>query len=967
MNHPVKNKPPRCFASLWQAAIVMFLLAFSVSGQVNAALTDGLVAYYPFNGNTNDESGNNHNGVVNGATLTTDKSGKANSAYSFNGINSYISVNDATDLRASNKVISISLLIKSLSDTQVAAVIRKGISCNIPGWSMDFRPASITPIQFLAWNDLSYSWAWDVSSAENITQGQWRHVVMIADGETATTYLDGKPIGTSVINNSVNIDTDSPMFIGAAPPGACGSVHALYKGDIDEVRIYNRALTAAEVTTLYKQGSQTTDPNDILGGFLDLNNSSFDYLNNSIKLKFTVPPEQLSNYFNKSINLPKNGDKNFIETWTVDEIKAQLQTSNPVVLKFKDYSLKAYPNLLSSLDFTDSCPLLNASAQCLFYGTTKFSFQSVYDNVRNHASEAILNSRSVAQSKPTDSIVCNNKQGIKTPCNNFYLSTETGRAKTGTAVTAVTRSTLTHRIIDFDNIVPAAEVHPFWSNTDYGNAPRGDNQRIPLLLIHGWQGSNGFRNPAELGQWGNSELQYWQHFLDYYLASPALQSKYHIYLYHYPSYKHITYNGLVLKNMLNELATKKPTSDLNVAMQTGGKGVVVLAHSMGGLVTRSATEEYHAFGAWGEKLRQLITLDTPHHGSPAANPSWAGKLAKDLKTQGSGDIQWDNFDGLYKRKAVDKQNAIRREIEINNEYFDAQYQARCNRLSKVSLCHNVTQNPWLAWLNGNFVDKYLATYNGKYILYSGWMLNVPGTDISGNIVDNGIPFGVSDNVLRTAAKIPSGGAAPVSSALWYLTSPLIDAKAKPFALNTGSDNESPLYSDCLLRSGTDSGTTWFGGSISSFLSVPVVVTPIVIGLPYTVDACGDSILITKPNASNHPLKFPYRIFWDYDHENMVNGTYPDKLDAWDKYIGKADYLAVDVSEDSAFLAGLATKTGELVRKNYVDMALSFKEGQEYYVSNQTDPSRYNPLKLEPLFNVLEGDLDRINNEAFIVP
>src|SRR3990170_4735591 len=51
---------------------------------------NGLVAFYPFNGNANDESGNGNNGVVNGATLTTDRLGKADSAYSFDGVNDYI-------------------------------------------------------------------------------------------------------------------------------------------------------------------------------------------------------------------------------------------------------------------------------------------------------------------------------------------------------------------------------------------------------------------------------------------------------------------------------------------------------------------------------------------------------------------------------------------------------------------------------------------------------------------------------------------------------------------------------------------------------------------------------------------------------------------------------------------------------------------------------------------------------------
>lgn len=76
-------------------AITLVFILFSIStilGQVD--LKNGLVACYPFNANTTDETGNGNNGTVNGATLTTDRFGKANSAYNFKG-SSLISVNPA--------------------------------------------------------------------------------------------------------------------------------------------------------------------------------------------------------------------------------------------------------------------------------------------------------------------------------------------------------------------------------------------------------------------------------------------------------------------------------------------------------------------------------------------------------------------------------------------------------------------------------------------------------------------------------------------------------------------------------------------------------------------------------------------------------------------------------------------------------------------------------------------------------
>ena len=66
------------------------LLLFNLSKGQTLPGSD-LVAYYPFNGNPNDMSSYEHHGVVNGATLTTDRHGNANSAYYFNG-NDYINV-----------------------------------------------------------------------------------------------------------------------------------------------------------------------------------------------------------------------------------------------------------------------------------------------------------------------------------------------------------------------------------------------------------------------------------------------------------------------------------------------------------------------------------------------------------------------------------------------------------------------------------------------------------------------------------------------------------------------------------------------------------------------------------------------------------------------------------------------------------------------------------------------------------
>src|SRR6218665_583898 len=83
--------------NLFLRTILFFLFAsYEALSQVPPYVpANGLVRYWGFNGNTNDESGNNNHGTATNVTLTTDRFGNANSAYQFNGINSRISTANA--------------------------------------------------------------------------------------------------------------------------------------------------------------------------------------------------------------------------------------------------------------------------------------------------------------------------------------------------------------------------------------------------------------------------------------------------------------------------------------------------------------------------------------------------------------------------------------------------------------------------------------------------------------------------------------------------------------------------------------------------------------------------------------------------------------------------------------------------------------------------------------------------------
>ena len=93
-------------------AALLFFASSAFAQGPSYVPSNGLIGWWPFNGNANDESLNGNNGSVNGATLTTDRHGNINSAYTFNGVNNFISVSGASAVTYSSG-ITISCWYKS--------------------------------------------------------------------------------------------------------------------------------------------------------------------------------------------------------------------------------------------------------------------------------------------------------------------------------------------------------------------------------------------------------------------------------------------------------------------------------------------------------------------------------------------------------------------------------------------------------------------------------------------------------------------------------------------------------------------------------------------------------------------------------------------------------------------------------------------------------------------------------------
>lgn len=198
---------------------------------------NGLVAYYPFNGNANDESGNNNHGLVTGATLTSDRFGKPNRAYSFNGIDNNINCGNAASLAPSmTDKISVSAWVKFYDLTNSQCLLGK--------WGN-------SPVEYILYKDPSNNIIWNINNIDPIVYplnpvcNKWYHIIAVSDENNKKLYINGQLVqvgsGIASINSSSN-----GLILGYESSGP-----SILNGVIDDIRIYNRVLTSNEIEQLY--------------------------------------------------------------------------------------------------------------------------------------------------------------------------------------------------------------------------------------------------------------------------------------------------------------------------------------------------------------------------------------------------------------------------------------------------------------------------------------------------------------------------------------------------------------------------------------------------------------------------------------------------------------------------------------------------------------------------------------------
>lgn len=236
------------------ASVVFLIISITAVRNVWAVgvcdvVKNGLVACYPFDGNANDGSGNNNNGIVNGVSLADDRFGKPNSSYEFNG-NNHVRVPDAPSQQIATNQISLSAWItleRNVENTQWRVVNKQqsaGISWGLEIFGNGYSSGLGNNIAFH--NSNGSTWANCVVSEISLVPKVTYHVAVVAESNVAKIYLDSKWVKTC--QNMLGI----PQIISAdLAIGATSSTHFFFEGQIDDISVYNRSLTEQEILTLY--------------------------------------------------------------------------------------------------------------------------------------------------------------------------------------------------------------------------------------------------------------------------------------------------------------------------------------------------------------------------------------------------------------------------------------------------------------------------------------------------------------------------------------------------------------------------------------------------------------------------------------------------------------------------------------------------------------------------------------------
>lgn len=227
--------------------MLLFLAVCSFAQNIPSYVpSNGLVGWWPFNGNANDESGSGNNGTVNGATLTSDRFGIAGKAYDFDGVNDYGVLNT---ILPNSFSISFWFNVDSFKTYTFQNIGSKLVSTynnsnSLTGFELELAGQ---PVNY----GLHGGAFWCNPACDGIVSNarcdtvSWFFITATYNGNNLRYYVNGSLVDSSITNHNTNTQQ---IYIGAR---GNNQPSFFLDGQLDDIGIWNRALTQQEITNLY--------------------------------------------------------------------------------------------------------------------------------------------------------------------------------------------------------------------------------------------------------------------------------------------------------------------------------------------------------------------------------------------------------------------------------------------------------------------------------------------------------------------------------------------------------------------------------------------------------------------------------------------------------------------------------------------------------------------------------------------
>jgi hypothetical protein len=280
-------------------SILAILLCLTWTGRLAAQtptfITNGLVAYYPFNGSSQDQSGSAFHGIDYSIVAARDRWGNGTGSVEFDGANSFIEVPSFASQKFSDQLtLSFWFMQNVQRDGRDHYILSTISSSPTPYTGFDVFLMSRTDetappgLWFREFGGIDNGTALSIAGFDLIQSNTWHHAIYTLSGTSASIRIDGKAVAPWRASMPFPLSyRGAPLLIGKGKWRAW--LDGLYKGRLDDLRIYNRTLSEAEAIGLYQYESIPPGPRlatataQVVNGFLvgaSITDGGYGYTNN---------------------------------------------------------------------------------------------------------------------------------------------------------------------------------------------------------------------------------------------------------------------------------------------------------------------------------------------------------------------------------------------------------------------------------------------------------------------------------------------------------------------------------------------------------------------------------------------------------------------------------------------------------------------------------------------------------------